>query len=167
MQVIRKIDNAMNNVYLYISVVLLAVVIVATGVQVFTRYIMNASLSGTDEVARFAFVWMSMMGASLCVRQYGHAVVSILNDSLKKHFKAQKMHDIIIQLLMLVAALFLLVYGIELVISTHGQTSAGLGIPMSFTYACIPFGAFGMVINGIVNILDNIAGIVKGSEIDE
>ena len=83
LNIMKKANAMLNKVFTGLSVVLLAVVIVATALQVFTRYIMNASLSGTDEVARFAFVWMSMMGASLCVRNHGHAVVSVLNDSLR------------------------------------------------------------------------------------
>ena len=70
---LRKVDDFFNKAYMGVSVILLIVVIVATTIQVFTRYIMNASLSGTDEVARFAFVWMSMLGASICVRTYGHS----------------------------------------------------------------------------------------------
>ena len=62
--IIKKADALLNKAFTGLSVILLAVVIVATALQVFTRYIMNASLSGTDEVARFAFVWMSMMAVS-------------------------------------------------------------------------------------------------------
>lgn len=161
---LRKIDELVNKAYMGVSVILLIVVIVATSVQVFTRYIMNASLSGTDEVARFAFVWMSMLGASICVRTYGHAVVSILNDSLRGKMKIQKSHDIFIQLLILVGAFVLLRYGITLVQMTARQRSAGLGIPMSYTYACIPVGAFGMALNALANIADDMKKIKGGND---
>ena len=94
LNIMKKANAMLNKVFTGLSVALLAVVIVATALQVFTRYIMNASLSGTDEVARFAFVWMSMMGASLCVRNHGHAVVSVLNDSLRNKPKAQAIHSV-------------------------------------------------------------------------
>lgn len=161
LKALRKADDLLNAVFVYLSVALLVIIIISTSTQVFTRYILNASLSGTDEVARFAFIWMSMMGASICVRNHGHAVVSILNDALKSKPCAQKTHEILIQLLIIIGSLVLLIYGIQLVGMTGTQKSAGLGIPMSYTYACIPFGALGMIVNGIVNIVDTIA-VMKG-----
>lgn len=161
---LRKIDDFFNKAYMSISVILLIVVIAATTIQVFTRYIMNASLSGTDEVARFAFVWMSMLGASICVRTYGHAVVSILNDSLKSKIKLQKSHDLIIQVMIFIGTFVILKYGFTLVQMTAKQRSAGLGIPMSYTYACIPVGALGMVINAVANIVDDIKMIKGGTD---
>lgn len=161
---LKKLNDIFNKLYMSLSVVLLAVVIVATAIQVFTRYIMNASMSGTEEAARFAFVWMSMMGASICVRTHGHAVVSILNDALKRKPEIQKSHDLIIQVLIVAGALVLLIYGIQLVQMTGRQRSAGLGISMAYTYACIPVGALGMVINGLTNIADDIAGLKGGTE---
>ena len=152
LNIMKKANAILNKVFTGLSVALLAVVIVATALQVFTRYIMNASLSGTDEVARFAFVWMSMMGASLCVRNHGHAVVSVLNDSLKNKPKAQAIHSVAVQILIMIGAAVLVVCGIQLVIATGEQSSAGLGIPISYTYACIPVGGAGMVINSLVNI---------------
>lgn len=161
---LKKVADFVNKAFMFVSVILLVVVIISTSIQVFTRYIMNASLSGTDEVARFVFVWMSMLGASICVRTYGHAVVSILNDSLKSKIKLQKSHDIFIQILMLIGAFVLFRYGITLVQMTAKQRSAGLGIPMSYTYACIPVGAFSMLLNGLVNIIEDIKMIKGGNK---
>lgn len=163
LKTLRKADDMLNSVFTYLSVVLLVIIIISTSIQVFTRYILNASLSGTDEVARFAFIWMSMMGASICVRNNGHAVVSILNDALKRKPRTQKSHEILIQALIVIGSLVLLVYGVKLVGATGAQRSAGLGIPMSYTYACVPFGALGMIINGIVNIVDAIAAMKGGT----
>lgn len=165
LNILKKIDNLFNNIFAYCSVLLLIVVIVTTTVQVFTRYILNASLSGTDEVARFAFVWMSMMGASICVRNHSHAVVSVLSDLLKKKPNLQKAHDVLIQVLIIVGAMALLIYGMQLVMATGAQRSAGLGIPMSFSYACVPVGAFGMVVNGIVNIIEDIVEMKGGEKV--
>ena len=114
LNIMKKANAMLNKVFTGLSVALLAVVIVATALQVFTRYIMNASLSGTDEVARFAFVWMSMMGASLCVRNHGHAVVSVLNDSLRNKPKAQAIHSVAVQILIMIGAAVLVVCGIQL-----------------------------------------------------
>ena len=54
--------------------------------------------------------------------------------------------------------------GFNLVQMTAKQRSAGLGIPMSYTYACIPVGALGMVINAIANIVDDIKMIKGGTD---
>ena len=154
----------MNKAFVYVSVALLAVVIISTSIQVFTRYIMNASLSGTDEVARFVFVWMSMLGASVCVSTHGHAAVSVLNDFLKGRSKLYKYHCVLIEALMVIGAAVIVIYGTKLAIYTSAQKSAGLGIPISFTYACLPVGGVGMILNGILNIIEAFLGEEGGEE---
>ena len=50
-----------------------------------------------------------MMGASLCVRNHGHAVVSVLNDSLRNKPKAQAIHSVAVQILIMIGAAVLAV----------------------------------------------------------
>jgi TRAP-type C4-dicarboxylate transport system permease small subunit len=80
---LEKICGIMNKTLMFSALVFLGIMVIALFVQVFTRYIMNASLSGTEELARYCFVWCTMLGAGICVASDDHAAVTILNDSLK------------------------------------------------------------------------------------
>ncbi|ARB47351.1 TRAP transporter small permease [Alloalcanivorax xenomutans] len=49
---------------------------------VFCRYVLNSSLSWSDEVALLAFSWTVFLFASVLTREFGHVRVSIVVDAL-------------------------------------------------------------------------------------
>lgn len=152
MERIIKADDFLNKMYQSAAVVLLAGIIVASTLQVFTRYILNASLTGTEEFARYCFVWMNMLGASICVRHGSHAVVSILNSKLTG--KKKYIHEAAIQILIMALSVIIIVEGFRMVGYTMVQPSPTLRIPMGFIYASVPAGCIGMIINAVRNICE-------------
>lgn len=153
MEKIIKLDDFINRVYQLTAVVLLTGIIVASSLQVVTRYILNASMTGTEEFARYCFVWMNMLGASLCVRYGSHAVVSILNNKLSG--KKKHIHDMVIHSLIILLALILTIEGFRMIGYTMVQPSPTLHIPMGCIYASVPVGGAGMMINAIRNIYES------------
>ena len=89
----RKFVDIVNAAFLWISVALLIVVMVASILQVFTRTVLNNALVGTEEVARFSFIWVSFLGSSLGIIKFTHPTVDMLNNALKG--KAKYMHLIL------------------------------------------------------------------------
>ena len=61
-----KVCSMVNRIYGGAALLLLAVLTGAMAVQVFTRYVLGSSLSGTEELGRYCFIWMTMLGASIC-----------------------------------------------------------------------------------------------------
>lgn len=47
--------------------VLLVLMTTASAMQVITRYILNNTLSWTDECARYCFIWLNLIGAGCLV----------------------------------------------------------------------------------------------------
>ena len=47
------------------------------------RYFFNATLPASEEIARFAFIWVTYMGAIITERQKAHIVVNIVTDRLR------------------------------------------------------------------------------------
>ena len=155
-QTIYKICGIINKLYEGLALLLLAAMTAALALQVFTRYILGASLSGTEEFARYAFIWVIMLGASLCTKNGSHATVTILNDNLRGSLKA--VHGIIIQLLVLLACCVLLRYGFTMIAVSAKSHTPTLGIPTCFIYAALPVGCFGMIVGTISNILEDLSG---------
>lgn len=154
--VFDRVTEAVNFVYLKAAAGLLAVIVVAMFLQVFTRYVLNASLTGTEELGRYCFVWMNMLGAGLCVNKVSNASVSILNDSLKG--KAKLWHSIFLELTIGIMSVVLFIQGISLVRVAVGQVSPALRLPMWMVYASIAAGSAGIVLNALNNILKRWKG---------
>lgn len=130
----------------------LALVIIATFLQVTTRYFMKASLPWTEEGARYAFIWMSMMGASLATRHASHATIDVIGDFI--HGKAKCCQAAVVQLAMITASVLIGVYGVNMVKVMMVRSSAALGIPMGYVYCAIPIGCIGIVIQCLANLAE-------------
>lgn len=146
-----KFVTAVNIAYKYAAVALLATISVALLLQVITRYVFNSSLLGSEEFALYAFIWMSMLGGSLAVGNSSHSVVSILNDALKP--KGKRIHNFIIDLVILAFALLLVVKGIEMAIVSAGQVTPAIHLPKPAVYASLVVSGIGIVLNSIRNLI--------------
>ncbi|MCQ4838222.1 TRAP transporter small permease, partial [[Clostridium] symbiosum] len=96
----------------------------AMAVQVFTRYVLGSSLTGTEELGRYSFIWMTMLGASICVSSDSHAAVTILNDHLKWRMKGG--HKISVDILILACAVLLFIQGIKMAAMSTRQLTPTL-----------------------------------------
>lgn len=77
---LHKINGGIDAVYMTTAGILFIVLIAASFVQVFTRYIMNSSLVGTEELARYCFIWMSLLGGSIAVGKWAHTSMAFSTD---------------------------------------------------------------------------------------
>ena len=120
--------------------VLVALVAVVMG-SVVVRYfgLFQGSLHWAQELARFAVVWMVMLGCVLGLDRGAHMSVEVLPDSL-----APPLRRAIGVLALGIAATFLALlawHGFMLAFATMGQVSPALGVPMGWVYLSIPVGA--------------------------
>jgi TRAP-type C4-dicarboxylate transport system permease small subunit len=124
------------------GIVLIGFVSVMTGVvflQVLYRYILTQPLHWSEELARYLFVWLSILGATLGVQKRGHFGLEIFFRMLPQ--KMRRSVGFLILLLVGALVVVILVSGVELVEKTASQESPAMGIPMSWAYACLPVAA--------------------------
>jgi TRAP-type C4-dicarboxylate transport system permease small subunit len=125
-----------------VEAVLLAAMVAAitavTFAQVFTRYVTENPLIWTEEVARYLFVWITLIGAAAAVRLHGHYGLDILR------YYAPPLRPVLGALTMLVVAAFLglLLYtGIAETRQAALQISPALQVRMHWAYLALPVGA--------------------------
>ena len=116
----------------------LALLVVITSLQVFTRYVLNAPLSWTEEAARMVFTWIIFIGAALIVKRGSH--ISI--DYLAKILPAAPRRWLLLvsHAFTLAVVLILAVKGFRLLQITGASESPALGIPWVYVYAAFPIG---------------------------
>ncbi len=151
---VRTIDAVgalLHSLFKYAACLFLALIIFSCFVQVFTRYVMNNSMAWTEEMARYSFVWMSMLASSVAVRSGSHAAVNILESKLPG--RAKPIHRIIVHLFIVAGALFMLTQGMKMMGAVSGKPSTVLRIPMQYIYMAIPVGGFGILVQAVDKIL--------------
>ena len=153
--IISRVGRWLDISYMTVSLFLLGVVIVASSLQIFTRYVMGSAVTGTEELGRYCFIWMSMLGGSICAGKWLHPSISIITDMLTP--KMRKASDVFLNILIVVVSIVLVDKGTDMVMLTTKQLSSVLRIPMSIVYLSVPLGSFGMGWHAVENILKAIS----------
>lgn len=120
-------------------------------VQVVMRYVFDNSLSWSEELARYLFVWQIWIGVSYAARNRSHLRITIVKDKLGP--EAQKILELLITAVWVGFALFIAVKGFTLVmkVARYNQLSSALGLPMMYVHMAVPVGCALMVIRLIEN----------------
>lgn len=148
---------------MYTSGVVFIVLIVASFIQVVTRYVFNASLTGTEELARYCYIWMSLLGGSIAVGRWAHTSISILYDRLKG--KPKKILFIFYNICVILLSLIFITGGITVMKISANQMSPSLHISKALVYLAVPLSGFGMLMHALEFILGNIENM-KNDNVD-
>ena len=122
--------------------------------QVIYRYVLGESLSFSEELARYMFIWSVAMGSALALRTRSHIGVEILVERLPASMA--KPAKVLACVLSLVFYGMLIWYGFEMVSETMDQESAALELPMGYVYLAVPLSAIVLFICEIKNVLDDL-----------
>ena len=117
-------------------VVTVAVLIVPVTIQMFSRFTaLIPAWIWTEEMARFLFIWMVMLGAMIGVRDGTHFDVDVWPE-LKP--RANAMLRIVSMLFVLLFALVFVWYGVKFVQFGWNQTSELADMPMTYIFIAWP-----------------------------
>ncbi|MBT2708603.1 TRAP transporter small permease [Pseudomonas sp. ISL-84] len=148
-----------ENLEKYILFLLSAVMVVVIFVQVFMRYVMSNSLSWSEELARYCFIWLIYIGISYAVKHHRHikvdAALLLFKDKTKIYF------SLISNILFLVFCVYVVIYGYGIAsqLLLFGQTTPALQIPTGIVYLAPPVGMGLAGIRLIQNIIGNFIAI--------
>jgi TRAP-type C4-dicarboxylate transport system permease small subunit len=142
---------------------LMTLIVIAVSWQVFSRYLLQAPSSTSEEIARFLLIWISMIGAVYCYRTKAHLGLNILTNKMKA--KQKKNAELLSHVLIFsFSALVLVVGGSQLVnLSYHPvQTSPALNLPMGLIYLVLPISGLLFCFYAVVECFSLYGAELKG-----
>jgi len=146
MGILRWLDEHFEE---YILVILSTFTVVIIFSQVVLRYIFSSSLPWSEEIARYAFIWLIYVGVSYGVKRQKHLSVDVI--TMLFNDKGKIIINMIANVLFLIFALVITYYGIDIV-GRITRESAALGIPMEYVYLAL---VVGMILTSI-RLIQNI-----------
>lgn len=131
-KVLRWLDQNLEE---FLLVLFLAAMAVIMGIQVLARYVLGMSLSWSEEVARYLFVWSGFLSISYCTKKCVSIKIEQFVASFPKRWKAA--FKVINHTIELVLFLYLLPFAWNYFYSAviSGQKSPALGLPMYLVQA--------------------------------
>ncbi len=148
--------DKLEKIILVILAVLFSVMVIALFYQIIMRFIFQNANSWSEEMTRYSFIWMTMLGSAVATRRSRNMDVDFLVKKMPKLLR--NLNSVVTKGLIIAFIVVLIIYGISLVGITHKQLSAGLRVPMSYIYASVPTGGILMLLFIIENIIRDIKG---------
>lgn len=129
----------------FLMVAFLILMTLLMGVQIGARYIFNYSLSWSEEITRYIFIWSAFISVSYCTKKCISIKIEQITDLLPKKWKA--LVKLINHTVELIFFLYLIPFSMAYLKSTFesGQVSPASRIPMYLVQAAPVFG-FALVI---------------------
>ena len=119
-------------------ILLLAVISVDLLLGIFSRYVLERTFVWYDEVARASFMWLVFLGAAAAVSRGAHFGLHMFVDMMSPRLKRAALLLTPLTIVIFSAALVWL--GWDLMKHGATQTTAVMGMPVSWIYAAMPVG---------------------------
>ncbi|MFQ3545993.1 TRAP transporter small permease [Halobacillus rhizosphaerae] len=162
MNIIKAIDRRLEEVLLFLfSTVMVSVIFI----QVVMRVSGN-SLSWSEELARYCFIWLVYIGISYGVKKQRHIKVEagllLLND------KGKLIASMLANVIFLIFCFFVMYYGYDIAnqLLGFGQQSPALHLPMGLVYMATPIGFALTAIRLIQNLYNQFKMLTGKKEVE-
>jgi TRAP-type transport system small permease protein len=123
-------------------------------VSVFFRYGFGQAVSWTEEVPRYLLIWVSFLGAAVCVLKREHVGFDVLFNALPK--KIRRMLGVTLSLLIFGFGWMMFRYGIVFVQDFGGDLMETIPYTNIWYYPAMPISGFLIMLYSVKVIIDEI-----------
>jgi TRAP-type C4-dicarboxylate transport system permease small subunit len=138
---------------LVLALCVLAITLICLS-QIVARFIINSSISWSDEACRYLFVVVVSLGAGVCVRDRNLIAVDLIPAKLKG--KVKFFYVLVLNILVMCMAYVLLVYGFRFARMNMQQLSSSMYIPMGIVYMVLSLSGLLIIVSTLRNIAFDI-----------
>ena len=140
----RKLIDGYYRLLNLLLVVTVAVLVVPVAIQILSRHTpWVPTWIWTEEMARFLFIWMIMIGAMVGIRDGAHFDVDLWPELAPR---ANALLRVVADVFVLIMALVFIWYGIRFVQFGWDQTSELAELPMTWIFISWPLAGFTWVV---------------------
>ena len=150
----------------------LVINVIIVFMQVIMRYFFNTSLTWSEELSRYIFIWQGWLGSSIAFVDNQHIRVDLI-FSIFKSEKSQRVLHLINNIIWFSFNVFLVYVGVKLLgsMSARNALSSGMRLPLVYVYAALPVSSFILTIRVLLDSIDLISGkkvlVTEHSDIKE
>lgn len=146
----------MLRVHGLVAVILFAALTLVVSLQVLNRLVLHQAIIWSEEVARFLFFWVVMLGAAYSVRRRRHFVLDVIPRSANAVPGPLRFAlDVLPDLCVLGFTVFLLIQGAGYARAGLFRTATNSDINMALVYAAVPTFAALSIVYATVNLISD------------
>ncbi|MGD8110817.1 TRAP transporter small permease [Vibrio sp. NTOU-M3] len=159
----NKLVNCINRGLAAFTISLSTFLVFCVIWQVLSRYVIGKPSTVTDELARYLFMWVALIGAAYTTGLKRHLAIDLL--TMKLQGKRKLINEIVIQIAIALFSYVVLVHGgTQLALKTlaTGQVTPALGLEMGYIYFCLPISGALMIFYSVLFAFDRIKQLTSG-----
>lgn len=146
LETLRKVDNVLNKIRTIGLVLIMVACVGMCTMNIILRYVVRGIPSlrpfpWVNELMQMGAVWIAFLAAGLGVKENAHVSLESLTQKYLPE-KAARILKKVAQLVVLIALLILIIFGIKVTISQSNSYLQNLRISNAWFYAAIPVGCF-------------------------
>jgi TRAP-type C4-dicarboxylate transport system permease small subunit len=163
--IVQTLYEGMWKVIDQVLVLLCGIMVVAVFLQVIFRYVIHFSLSWSEELARYTFTWLAMLGAAVAVRRHAHFTLEVLVRWLPARIAGSLI--VLGGLGILAFLLVLTVQGVLWAIAYSDMVSPAMQIGYYLVVASVPVSAGLMMVESTRQLVMAIVRVRRGQPVFE
>lgn len=148
MKGLRMIKLILDRLLLGMALTLLTAMIIIIIYQVFSRQILNATPSWSEELSRVLFVWVGLLGIAYGFKEKLHIALGLVVNLFPE--KIQDIFDYFAKIIVIIFGIILMYYGWNFTLLTSNNFMPGTGLPSSVLYLSLPVTGFYVTMYGIL-----------------
>ena len=146
------------------AVVTFLVMCISLILQVVFRYVLQIIAPWTEELARFACIWSTFLGAAICFEERAHIKIDFVIAKVSR--KATSNILLLIDIIVTSTFIVVVFYGSILLLGIAGaDTATTLPIRMWLVYLVLPISMGSIAIFGILRLWEATAGTKNETEV--
>lgn len=159
---LRKLDA---NGERWLLLPLYALIVITIFVEVFRRFALSYSSIWAEEIARYAFIYVSWIGASAAIKERAHIRIDVILPFVSERVRGILM--IFGDLVTMILAVVAFWWSLETVITSikFGSVTHGLRISLAWFLAAVPLGFAMMFFRLIQSIIRDVRDVRAGNPI--
>ena len=162
MEVIKRVFVKIQKANCLIVSLALLLMIGVVFLQTFCRFVIFRSLSWSEELSRYLFVAVIVLGVNLAITNHLFVRIEIIDNYLKGNCAV--VMNLVRKFIMLLVNIIFVYSSYKLIIIGGYQTSPAMRIPMSLLYGIILVGFMLNVFAAVIDLYETYARPTGGEE---
>lgn len=141
--ILSQFTNIYNNLEEYLLIISLVCNVLLVFLQVIMRTVFKNSLTWSEELSRYIFIWQIWLGASTALKYNEHIRVTLIYSFMKSE-KLKAVIGLAADFIWFLFCAYMVLNGKELLVSmvARNAASSGLQLPLVYVYMAFPIASF-------------------------
>ncbi len=152
---LERLSAISDKITLTTASILLVIITIIVNWGVFCRYVLFAPLPWSEQIPKYAMIWMGFLGASVGISRNRHIGFDILVVRLPSIIR--KLVILVGRLLILFFLTMMTIYGVNFAFAVGFSSNAPmLPIPMFYLFLAVPVGGVFMILQATIKLVLDI-----------